>query len=89
MMGTGIQICGLNGCGKSTLGRALAGALGYHFIDNEDLYFVRSAPDAPYANARTREEAAQLAETKSSISVPAVSTVGVEVLLESSVSQPV
>lgn len=60
MMGTGIQICGLNGCGKSTLGRALAGALGYHFIDNEDLYFVRSAPDAPYANARTREEAAQL-----------------------------
>ena len=23
-MGIGIQICGLNGCGKSTLGRALA-----------------------------------------------------------------
>ena len=33
-MGIGIQICGLNGCGKSTLGRALAEKIGFHFIDN-------------------------------------------------------
>ena len=59
-MGTGIQICGLNGSGKSTLGKALAQALGFHFIDNEDLYFTRSAPDAPYADPRSREEAEQL-----------------------------
>ena len=32
-MGIGIQICGLNGCGKSTLGRALAEKIGFHFID--------------------------------------------------------
>ena len=33
-MGIGIQICGLNGCGESTLGRALAEKIGFHFIDN-------------------------------------------------------
>jgi len=55
-MGTGIQICGLNGCGKSTLGRALAEALGYHFIDNENLYFQRDDEGAAYANPRSRKE---------------------------------
>ena len=50
MMGIGIQICGLNGCGKSTLGRALADRMGFHFIDNENLYFVRSQPNESYAN---------------------------------------
>ena len=59
-MGTGIQICGLNGCGKSTLGKALAERLGFHFIDNEGLYFSRIAPDAPYANPRSREEVENL-----------------------------
>lgn len=38
-MGIGIQICGLNGCGKSTLGKALSEKLGFHFIDNENLFF--------------------------------------------------
>lgn len=59
-MGTGIQICGLNGCGKSTIGRMLADRLGFHFIDNENLYFARSGPNEPYARSRSREEAEHL-----------------------------
>lgn len=55
-MGKGILICGLNGAGKSTLGRALAKELHYHFIDNEDLYFPKTDPCAPYASPRSREE---------------------------------
>lgn len=55
-MGTGIQICGLNGCGKSTLGKALADELGFHFIDNEGLFFARSKEDEPYSNPRSRQE---------------------------------
>ena len=31
---TGIVVCGLNGVGKSTLGRVLAERLGFWFIDN-------------------------------------------------------
>lgn len=52
----GIVVCGLNGCGKSTLGKALAKELGVHFIDNEDLFFTRSRDDEPYANPRPRAE---------------------------------
>lgn len=59
-MGTGILICGLNGTGKSTLGKALAEALQFHFIDNEDLYFPKTDPDYIYASPRTHEEAEQL-----------------------------
>lgn len=59
-MGTGIQICGLNGCGKSTLGRALAEKIGFHFIDNENLYFNRSQTNEPYTNPRSEEEVARL-----------------------------
>ncbi len=58
-MGRGILICGLNGCGKSTLGRALADRLGFHFIDNEDLYFPKSDPNYLYASPRKKEEAMQ------------------------------
>ena len=59
-MQNGIMVCGLNGSGKSTLGRALAERLGYHFIDNEDLFFARSASNEPYANPRTRADAEAL-----------------------------
>ena len=59
-MARGIQICGLNGCGKSTLGRALAQEIGFHFIDNEELFFSRKAADEPYANPRRRDEAERL-----------------------------
>ncbi len=59
-MGTGIIICGLNGTGKSTLGKALAGKLNFYFIDNEDLYFPKIDPTYIYAAPRTHEEAEKL-----------------------------
>ena len=59
-MGTGIVVCGLNGVGKSTLGKALAEKLQYHFIDNEDLYFPKTDPDYIYALERSREEVERL-----------------------------
>lgn len=55
-MRTGIIVCGLNGTGKSTLGKALAEKLHFHFIDNEDLYFPKIDPAYIYAVPRTREE---------------------------------
>lgn len=58
--GTGILLCGLNGTGKSTLGRALAEKLNFHFIDNEDLYFPKTSPDYIYASPRPREEVEKL-----------------------------
>lgn len=63
-MGTGIQICGLNGCGKSTLGKALAEKIGFHFIDNENLYFDRSQQNEPYTNPRSQEEVERLLLTQ-------------------------
>lgn len=59
-MGTGILICGLNGVGKSTLGKALAQKLNYYFIDNEELYFPKTAFYYSYASPRTREEVSKL-----------------------------
>lgn len=59
-MGTGIQICGLNGCGKSTIGKALAERMGFYFIDNENLYFSRSNTNEPYTTSRSRQDVEQL-----------------------------
>lgn len=59
-MGTGIIICGLNGAGKSTIGKALAIKLDFHFIDNEELYFPKKDPHYTYAFPRTHEEVEQL-----------------------------
>ncbi len=59
-MGTGILICGLNGTGKSTLGKALAEKLHFYFIDNEDLYFPKTDPDYIYASPRTWQEVEKL-----------------------------
>ena len=56
-MGIGIQICGLNGSGKSTLGKALAERIGFHFIDNEYLFFAGRQVNEPYTNPRSQEEA--------------------------------
>ena len=50
----GICVCRLNGCGKTTLARALAEALKFRHMDAEDYYFRESAN--PYSNARTQEE---------------------------------
>ena len=60
----GILICGLNGCGKSTLGRMLADRIGYEFIDNEDLFFPKNDPAYPYAGPRSREEAVRILEER-------------------------
>ena len=59
-MGMGIIICGLNGTGKSTLGKALADQLKFHLIDIEDLYFPKTDPLSPYATPRTGEEVGKL-----------------------------
>lgn len=59
-LGMGILVCGLNGSGKSTFGKALAEKLGYHFIDNEDLYFPKSNPNYIYAIPRSEAEVESL-----------------------------
>ena len=50
----------MNGCGKSTLGKALAEKIGFHFIDNENLYFSRTNIDEPYTNPKSRTEVEKL-----------------------------
>ena len=59
-MGIGIIVCGLNGVGKSTLGKVLAEKLQFHFIDVEDLYFSKTDPNYTYASPRTRKEVEKL-----------------------------
>lgn len=59
-MGIGIQICGLNGSGKSTIGKALAEEIGFYFIDNENLFFDRTTQNEPYTNPKSREEVEKL-----------------------------
>lgn len=56
----GIIVCGLNGTGKSTLGKALAEKLHFYFIDIENLYFPKTDPQYIYAAPRTREDVAEL-----------------------------
>ncbi len=60
----GILICGLNGTGKSTLGKMLADRIGYEFIDNEDLYFPKADAEYIFSNPRSKEEAVRLLEEK-------------------------
>ena len=60
----GILICGMNGTGKSTLGRMLARRLNCEFIDNEDLFFAKEDAAYPFANPRSREEAIRILEGK-------------------------
>ena len=59
-MGTGIMVCGLNGSGKSTFGKALAKAIGFHFIDAEDIYFPHREGNSAYLAPRSGEEAKSL-----------------------------
>ncbi|MBR5446669.1 MAG: AAA family ATPase [Clostridia bacterium] len=51
-----ILLCGLNGVGKSTLGRALAEALGRPFLDIEDYWFPERQAGEAYETHRTPEE---------------------------------
>ena len=60
----GILICGLNGTGKSTLGRILADRLGYEFIDNEDLFFPKTDPSYMFSGPRSEEEAVRILEER-------------------------
>ena len=60
----GILICGLNGTGKSTLGRMLADRMGYEFIDNEDLFFPKTDPSYSFSSPRSEEEVIWLLEEK-------------------------
>lgn len=55
-----IIICGGNGTGKSTLGKSLAEALDYQFMDIEDYYFPKTNNNYSYAVSRTREEVSGL-----------------------------
>ena len=55
-----ILICGLNGSGKSTFGKALAKEIDAAFKDIEDFYFPnRRAVDA-YTDPRSKEEVSEL-----------------------------
>lgn len=60
----GILICGLNGTGKSTLGKLLADRIGYEFIDNEDLYFPKTDRAYTFSGPRSGEEVIRLLEEK-------------------------
>lgn len=55
-----IIICGGNGAGKSTFGRALSQKLGWHFMDIEDYYFPEKNGDYAYKTARTKDEVKKL-----------------------------
>jgi len=60
----GVLICGLNGVGKSTLGRRLAQRLGWQFIDNEELYFPKRDTKYAYSDPRGKEEVIRLLEER-------------------------
>ena len=60
----GILLCGLNGAGKSTIGRILAERMSWQFIDNEDLYFPKKDASYLFSNPRSKEEVIHLLEEK-------------------------
>lgn len=60
----GILLCGLNGVGKSSIGRILAKRMSYQFIDNEDLYFPKNDKLYMFSNPRSKEEVIHILEEK-------------------------
>ena len=59
MTAAGVAVVGLNGCGKTTLGRALARELGAFRMDVED-YFFPPSDAVPFTVSRTKDEARRL-----------------------------
>ena len=57
-MAKGILILGLNGCGKTTLGRCLAARLGWQHMDAEDYFFLPA--EIPFTRSRPKAEAEAL-----------------------------
>lgn len=55
-----ILVCGLNGVGKSTFGKALAARLGYHYLDTEDYFFPCRTVADPYRDPHPHDEVVQL-----------------------------
>ena len=55
-----IIVCGLNGAGKSTFGRALADYLGFVFRDIEDYYFTEQNGDYKYQNVNSAQVVCRL-----------------------------
>ena len=62
----GILICGLNGSGKSTIGRKLAERLSYRFIDIEYIYFQKSDLSYKYDYSRKEDEVIKILEEETS-----------------------
>ena len=60
----GILICGLNGAGKSTIGKMLADRMGYEFIDNEDLWFPKTETSYLFSGPRSEEEVIRILEKR-------------------------
>ncbi len=52
----GILICGLNGAGKSTVGREFAKRISYQFIDIENLYFPKGDSSYIYSDPKSKEQ---------------------------------
>ena len=59
-MAENIIVCGMNGAGKTTFGKALADKIGYSFVDIEDLFFPDKSSDYKYEVSRSEEEVSQL-----------------------------
>ncbi|MBE6063443.1 MAG: hypothetical protein E7207_07820 [Clostridium butyricum] len=60
----GILICGLNGVGKSTIGKLLAKRMSYKFIDNEELYFPKNDKWYEFSNPRSKKEVIHILEER-------------------------
>ncbi len=59
MMKNHIIVCGLNGCGKSTFGKALAKEFNAVFKDIEDYYFPNRKVDDTYTVPRSKDNASE------------------------------
>lgn len=57
-----IYLIGFMGCGKSTLGKALAHAMGWHFADLDDLFITRYSMSIPEYFAAYGEDGFRVAE---------------------------